>query len=100
MIKQGQKLHASLAFMKKKYCPQATFSVDKADMSWNKIIGIGEETTTDWIPYCLSDLLELDLFDHSAVPDILKRLDDRSSYNTKVELLGRLAFMARSGMCY
>jgi hypothetical protein len=95
VIKAGQKIHASVAF-KKGYRPAAVFSTE-CHATWDIIIGKGEKTTA-WWANPLTSILELDLFDHSAIPDIVKKLGEEGSSQTKLELLCRLAFMADDGI--
>jgi len=95
VIKGGQKIHASVAF-KKGYRPAAVFSPE-CHTTWDIIIGKGEKTSARWAN-SLTSILELDLFDHSAVPAIIKKLGEEGSSQAKLELLCRLTFMADDGI--
>ncbi|KAF8873815.1 hypothetical protein BD779DRAFT_1451418 [Infundibulicybe gibba] len=95
IIKPGQKIHASVAFVGSGYHPKAKFSKEAPKNQWNHIVGKGNKWNPEWA-HGLGDLLELDLFDHSDIPNIMGNLSRESRRDTKVEYLDKLAFMARS----
>ncbi|KAF8873829.1 hypothetical protein BD779DRAFT_1679018 [Infundibulicybe gibba] len=67
---------------------------DASKEQWDNIVGKGNRWSLEWA-HDLGDLLELDLFDHSSISDIMDRLNDGQSH-ARVERLERLAFMARN----
>ncbi|KAF8878555.1 hypothetical protein BD779DRAFT_1676817 [Infundibulicybe gibba] len=91
IIQPGQKIHASVAFVGDGYYPKAKFSKGIPN-GWDDIIGKGFIMAFEWTD-ALGDLLELDLFDHSSIPDIMDQLSNGQSH-TRAALLGRLIFMA------
>ncbi|KAF8878545.1 hypothetical protein BD779DRAFT_1447593 [Infundibulicybe gibba] len=97
IIKPGQKIHASVAFIDN-YRPKAKFWAPGKGMpasGWDNIVGRGDAENLEWA-HALGDLLELDLFDYSDIPNIMNQLNKRQSH-TRVEHLDRLAFMANDG---
>lgn len=89
MIKPGQKIHASVSFIKG-YESRAKFSPRMAEGDWGSIIEKGRRDESDWAKE-IENLLELDLFDYSnvgAIIDKFKQGPDNTSY------LDRLTFIA------
>jgi hypothetical protein len=63
-------IHASVAFKQANYTPRARCLKGK---SWEDIIGRGRNEDIDWARY-LTDILEMDLFDHSEAGSLIARL--------------------------
>lgn len=97
-IYPNQKIHASVAFKAAGYKPKAVFRLEGATPpSWNKVIGQGQsgkfrEALNGW-----SGFLELDLFDLTAVPQMIENLQNGVSENDTLHILNRLSFLAISG---
>jgi hypothetical protein len=87
VIKPGQKIHASVAFIKN-YTPKATF--EDEEKTWSYVLGKGEQKGIAWANG-IEDMLELDLFDHSIVNEIIRAV--RANMKNS-ELTGRLKFFA------
>jgi hypothetical protein len=89
VIKPGQKVHASVAFIDK-YSPNATLLKSEARIEWDRILGRGERDSIDWANG-LETLLEMDLFDYLNAPMIIA-LAKSDIHNTF--FIRRLEFMA------
>lgn len=89
----GQKIHASVSFIRH-YTPRATFSSGMSEEGWNRILGKGERHGTDWAKG-IEDLLEMDLFDYSAVKVLIDKVN-QDPRNTS--FFARLEFIALTRM--
>lgn len=89
MIKPGQKVHASVAFIHGSK-PKATLRKSEAGIEWERILRKGEKDSVVWA-HGLQHLLEMDLFDHSNAAIIIG-LAKNDIHNTF--FIGRLQFMA------
>lgn len=94
---EGQRIHASVAFKRNTYVPQATFA--HSSFSWSKLIGKGvaDGGMIDDISGAQDseDLLEMDLFDSTFVADAVRDFKDANPLE-KSGKLRRLVFMALS----
>jgi hypothetical protein len=97
VIKPGQKIHASVAFIggykPKANEPKAKLSTEMTKKGWDAIIRKGHCDRIGWADG-LNDLLEMDLFDYSNVDEIMK-LARSDMHNTLAT--GRLEFLASTG---
>ncbi|KAJ7900848.1 hypothetical protein B0H13DRAFT_1883251 [Mycena leptocephala] len=76
-IKPGQKIHASVAFIKN-YKPKAILT--SKDKGWHDILGKGSKSELAWTED-LRDILEMDLFDLSKTPALVEAaISDRTSF--------------------
>jgi hypothetical protein len=87
VIKPGQKVHASVAFISN-YKPKATHLKGEAGIEWKRILGKGVKDNVDWAN---ERQVEMDLFDYSNAAMIvgLANKDIRNTFFT-----GRLQFIA------
>lgn len=92
MIKPGQKIHASVAFINNR-TPKANLSGELTENGWNDIVGKGKSDRIDWADE-LEGLLEMDLFDYANVETIME-LARSDMCNTLAT--GRLEFLASTG---
>lgn len=89
-IKPGQKIHASVAFIKN-YKPKAILT--SKDKGWHDILGKGSKSELAWTED-LRDILEMDLFDLSKTPALVEAaISDRTSF-------GILRFLATTRTPY
>jgi hypothetical protein len=86
VIKQGQKIHASVAFIKG-YTPQAAFA---NGFKWGRITEKGRQYGVGWARG-IEDILEMDLFDHSNVKTIMEEV--KRDVNN-LPFINRLEFLA------
>jgi hypothetical protein len=92
VIKPGQKIHASVAFINNR-TPKANLSGELTENGWNDIVGKGKSDRIDWADE-LEGLLEMDLFDYANVETIME-LARSDMCNTLAT--GRLEFLASTG---
>jgi hypothetical protein len=88
VIKPGQKIHASVAFIKN-YAPIAILRIG----NWRDILGKGSRSEISWADG-LRDILELDLFDLSNTQALI---EDAPHDNTSLD---RLRFLSSTRTGY
>ena len=94
VIKPGQKIHASVAFIED-YKPKANFAEGMTQKTWDDILGMGKQDQISWTKE-IQEILEMDLFDHSNVKTIIDELELNMENS---QLIGRLEFLASTRMC-
>ena len=94
MIKPGQKIHASVAFIED-YKPKANFAEGMTKKTWNDILRKGKQDQISWTEK-IQDILEMDLFDHSNVKTIIDKLELDMEDS---QLIRRLEFLASTRTC-
>ncbi|KAJ6589856.1 hypothetical protein DFH09DRAFT_217728 [Mycena vulgaris] len=78
VIKPGQKIHASVAFIKN-YQPKAILPPEAK--GWHRILGKGRTDELSWTED-LQDIVEMDLFDLSKTPALVEAaISDRTSFS-------------------
>ena len=83
VIKPGQKIHASVAFIQN-YEPRAIFSEGVEEGDWLRILTKGRQGSFNWANEA-KDLLELDLFDHSRLKIYLEKLQKNINDSESIE---------------
>lgn len=87
LIKPGQRIHASVAFIKS-YTPKALIAMNaQSTITWDNILTSGRQDNLNWS----QDILDMDLFDLESVPLIVDAI--RADLNS-TDLVGRLDFLA------
>ena len=66
----GQKLHSSIAFCAGSYNPKAALPQQRR---WDELIATGQRFDQDWAIEW-KDILEMDIFDHAIMPEIVDKL--------------------------
>jgi hypothetical protein len=94
VIKPGQKIHASVAFIED-YEPKANFAEGMTLKTWDDILRKGKQDEISWTKE-IQEILEMDLFDHSNVKTII---DELKLNMENFQLIGRLEFLASTRMC-
>jgi hypothetical protein len=89
VIKPGQKIHASVAFIED-YKPKANFAEGMTQKTWDDILIQGKQDEISWTKEIL-EILEMDLFDHLNVKTII---DELIQVAENFQLIGRLEFLA------
>lgn len=74
-IQPGQKVHASVAFCDKKYCPKASLPIDKKQRQWKDLVHSGTKFGIEWTRGW-EDLLEMDIFDASTAGTVIQQIED------------------------
>jgi hypothetical protein len=93
-MKQGQKIHASVAFCHTSYSPKAKLSPEGSVKVWKDLVGGGDREGREWTDR-FKDVLELDIFDDTAVEEVIHRLKSGHDSGWDV-LLHRLLVMTWS----
>lgn len=93
MIKPGQKIHASVSFIKG-YKSCATFSPGIAGGSWDTFAEKGQQDGSSWAKG-IEHLLELDLFDYSKVKTIIEEVNRGLDKKPRLDLLSFMALTRR-----
>jgi hypothetical protein len=94
VIKPGQKIHASVAFIEQEYRPKANFA-EGMTWKWDDILRMGKQDEISWTKE-IEGILEMDLFDHLNVPALIH---DLKTNIDKLESIGRLGFLAHTRTC-
>jgi hypothetical protein len=94
VIKPGQKIHASVAFIED-YEPSANFAEGMTLKTWDDILRKGRQDEISWAKE-IEEILEMDLFDHSNVTTIINELELNLE---NFQLISRLEFLASTCMC-
>ncbi|KAF8523846.1 hypothetical protein JB92DRAFT_2883113, partial [Gautieria morchelliformis] len=72
-MKPGQKIHASVAFCPTSYCPKAKLSPESSVKEWTNLVGGGHHEWRGWADI-FKEVLELDIFDGTAMKEVIQRL--------------------------
>ncbi|EDR08351.1 uncharacterized protein LACBIDRAFT_294115 [Laccaria bicolor S238N-H82] len=72
-ILSGQKLHSSIAFCPQGYNPKAALPQRPQRRRWVEIVAAGQRFDQDWAVEW-KDILEMDIFDHAIMPEIVNKL--------------------------
>jgi hypothetical protein len=94
VIREGQKIHASVAFKNGyRYTPQAISP--EGFPSWYRIVGTGQMDDIAWAKD-LNDIIEMDLFDFTEAGSMMTQLKNPASTD-RAYILERLARLAPYG---
>jgi hypothetical protein len=85
VIKPGQKIHASVAFIQN-YQPRARFSDDVEGGDWLRVLTAGRQDRFEWTK--ITDFLELDLFDYSRAELLINNLRRSKDVDQSMRTLG------------
>jgi len=101
IIKQGQRIHASVPFIQGNYQPWALLPDDHeyTRITWKEITQQGVKNDIGWVDN-LKNILELDIFDiwqgKIIIQELKLQIDPNDDPNNKLDklLIGRLNFIA------